>query len=86
MVQITAKHIKRTNDIKSTKVETSLSGSFVDILTELASGVIAVVNEITEPLPTEVKLKVTQDFITDVYVNIVEGNKGGIEEYGESKN
>lgn len=74
MVQITAKHIKKTDDINTTQIETSISGNLLDILTELASGVVAVVNEITKPLPKEIKLKVTQEFITDVYSHIVGGN------------
>lgn len=72
MVRINA---NRMNNMKATQIETTLSGSMSDILTELASGVVAVINEITEPLPKEITVKITQDFVSDVYLNIVGGNK-----------
>lgn len=72
MVRINA---NRMNNMKATQIETTLSGSMSDILTELASGVVAVIDEITKPLPKEIKVKVTQDFVTDVYLNTLGGNK-----------
>lgn len=69
MIKITANRMD--NNRHETQIETSLSGSMPEILIELASGVIAVINEITEPLPQEIKVKVTQDFVSDVYLNII---------------
>lgn len=69
MIKITANQMN--NNRHETQIETSLSGSMSEILIELSSSVVAVINEITEPLPKEIKVKVTQDFITNVYLNIV---------------
>lgn len=66
---------QRKSNVQATQIETSLSGSLPEILTELAAGVVAVINEITNPLPQEIKVKVTQDFVSDVYLNIIGGNE-----------
>lgn len=73
MIKITANRMD--NNVQATQIETSLSGSLPEILTELAAGVVAVINEITNPLPQEIKVKVTQDFVSDVYLNIIGGNE-----------
>lgn len=72
MVKITA---KRIDNRQATQIETTLSGSLSDILTELSTGVVAVINEVTKPLPQEIKVKITQDFVTDVYLNTLGGNE-----------
>lgn len=72
MIKITA---NRIDNMQATQIETSISGSLNDILTELASVTVSVINEITEPLPKEIKIKISQEFVSNVYLNIVGGNK-----------
>lgn len=72
MIKITA---NRIDNMQATQIETSISGSLTDILTELASVTVSVINEITEPLPKEIKIKISQEFVSNVYLNIVGGNK-----------
>ena len=57
MIKITA---NRIGNMQATRIETSISGSLTDIMVELSSVTTSVINEITEPLPKELKIKIAQ--------------------------
>ena len=55
MIKITANRMD--NNVQATQIETSLSGSLPEILTEHAAGVVAVINEITKRFPIYFKVE-----------------------------
>lgn len=70
MIKITA---NRIGNMQATRIETSISGSLTDIMVELSSVTTSVINEITEPLPKELKIKIAQEFVSNVYLTIIGG-------------